>query len=489
MRTLMIITTLGAACAGYISLQSPPSPGEPYYSGSSGPRLYDWSHDGRAKHDLSRVPTKDLVYRIRQQTRSALDDFASQHGGDSNAPGDDAFQRLTQVVHAVVQSSSNPGPDRTRGFDGQEQPSLGRLPGLDDLQRKVFDPAPDAGVTGESNAARDQGRVASAKTTIAPVARSAEILVADNSEASSKGRASELISTEKVSTQNPPKAQNPAPQVQRVGEKQAAKSPSKPVVSPAPQWKVVGKTTEGRPMHSMHLGDNGTRTLVIAGLNGTDRTAVRWLELLAEELGRQPDALKGNEVVFFRAGNPDGLVRNVSNNSRDVPLNRNFPSRRYRSTSDMPSFAVPAGEVETRVMLDTLYTFRPRRVIHLMATPGPSQVLYNKPGARLATEFKRTAQVSISAMDAELLPGSLEDFADGTLEAAVLSMRLSVGNDWQRAWKTMQASVLSTVVGQSLDDEDSMFDPDRSPVPVTSVEPVSRRPFRKGYEELPAPPE
>lgn len=488
-RTLMALLTLGAACAGYVYLQQAPPPGEPYYSRPSGPTLYDWNHS-RAKADTSRVPTKDLVYRVRERTRSALDDFASQHGGDSNAPGEDAYVRLTQVAHAVVRSSSDSDQGWNRDLNVQEKSSRGRIAGLDELQRTAFDPAVEEEVVMDSPVIRDNDSQIATKPPIPPITQTDVSVVAEKSETTLKNAQSGRDGQSSLpSTDEQPKEEIPVSRVSRSGKKQTVKNAVKERANVgAPQWKVVGKTTEGQPMHSMHLGENGTRTLVIAGLNGTDRTAVRWLELLADELARQPDALKDNEVVFFRAGNPDGLLRNVSNNSRDVPLNRNFPSRRYRSTSDMPAFAVPAGEVETRVMLDTLYTFRPRRVIHLMSTTGRSQVMYNKLAGRLATEFERSSKVALFPLDAEQLPGSIEDFADGTLEAAVLSMRLSIGNDWQQAWQTLQPHVLAAVIGQSPDDEDSTFDPDRSPVPTANIEPVSRRPYRRGYEELPPPP-
>ena len=222
-------------------------------------------------------------------------------------------------------------------------------------------------------------------------------------------------------------------------------------------------------MHSLHLGDRGTRTLIIAGLNGEDRTAVRWLEMLAEELKRRPDLIDGNEFVFFRAGNPDGLVRNARNNVRGVPIYRNFPSKRYRPVPDMPRYAVPASELETRVILDTLYSFRPRRVVHLTSTNGRSLVTYNKSAKALAEELERSAKLDIQPLDVEQVPGSLEDFSDGTLEAAVLSTRLSVSGDWKKAWSKLAEHELAAIVGQPIEvirgEVTEPDDPDRSPIP------------------------
>jgi len=498
MRTLMTFLTLGAASAGYVYLQAPAA-GEPYSSRPVSPPLFDWSRESRANVDTSRVPLKDLVDRIHEHARSALDDFSDRSDGQPVAPVDDAFQRLRQVAQSAVTSQSNSGDGSNRGISEWTKASRAPLPNLDELQRTAFEPAAEVEPSNNLTTPRDNN----------VVARSQDERAADSRDAVASGKPVEVRTpvavqaiagsleptvtsdrSKPVQTNEPVSVDQAVSRISQIGTKKTLQRDVK--IAPA-EWKVVGKSTEGRPMHSMHLGDTGTRTLVVAGLNGTDRTAVRWLELLAEELARRPALLKNNEVVFFRAGNPDGLVRNVRNNARGVSLNRNFPSRRYRPTNDMPPFATPASEVETRIMLDTLYTFRPRRVIHLTATTGQSEVLHNRLATRIATDLEQSARVKLLPLDAEQHPGSLEDFADGTLEAAVVSMRLGVGDDWQKAWTTLQPHVLSAVVGQPIEapagEVTQAPDPDRSPIRLDESEPVAQPSRRRGYEELPAPPQ
>ena len=494
----MTILTLGTASAGYVYLQQTPAAGEPYKSTATARPSFDWKLASITNCGTNRLPVKDFVNRIHEQTRSVLDDFANQHGGHSDAPVDDAFQRLRQVTQSVVTSTSNSPNSSLRDVASNPKPPRVPAPNLDELQRTAFDPAAveepqlnqaiGGDASGRSVNQRDETRESFRKT--------ATVLAQSSDQISKPNQTQDpasLVKTDDpaVLAQSAIKDSNPVTTepLKRTAAKTTSNRNPKYV---AAEWKVVGKTTEGRPMHSMHLGDTGTRTLVIAGLNGDDRTGVRWLELLSEELRRRPELLTNNEVVFFRAGNPDGLTRNVRNNARGVPLNRNFPSRRYRPTPDMPGFAVPAGEVETRVMLDTLYSFRPRRVIHLSAISGRSQVLYNRAAKKIASEFERSTKLSTQLFDSEQFPGSLEDFADGTLEAAVLSMRLSAENDWQKAWTKIQLQVLSAVVGQSVESTgngaDQQQNPDWTPIPPAKEESVRRNTVRKGYEELPAPP-
>ncbi|WP_157606173.1 M14 family zinc carboxypeptidase [Schlesneria paludicola] len=504
MRTFMTLMTLGAAGTGYAYLQQSSSIGEPSIS-----RRFDWGRPSNSGPDVSQISVDELRGRIRERTRSVLDEFANQQSGHSDAPVDDAFQRLKQLAQSAVAVTSR--PEQLAEF-GPHSVSLSQVPqpDLDELQRTAFDPslveANPINLT--TNEVKPQDDESTAKlpskqpTQPAPANREPDSRITQEPQIDPSPTSPAVTVTpsdrpadvEKATAVEKPIAevsrliaQTNAPQA---SVKPMAKRETRPLVA---EWKVTGKTTEGRPMHSIHLGQQGTRTLVIAGLNGDDRTAVHWVERLADDLKKRPELFDNNEIVLFRAGNPDGLVKNLRNNARGVPLNRNFPSRRYRPVNDIPKFAVPASEVETRVILETFYSFRPRRVIHLTSTTGDSLVLHNRLAKNVAEELERSSKLKIQMLDAEQFPGSVEDFLDGTLEAAVVSMRLGIGSDWQNSWSAVRPQILAAVVGRSIEPNkgavaDATADPDRTPIPATPVEPVSRRPRRGGYEELPAPP-
>ena len=518
MRTLMTIMTLSAATAGYFYLQKTPPLGEPDEVTSTAARLQEEARREYSRlADVSRGSVKELVSRVHQHTKSVLDDFANQHGGHSDAPTDDAFQRLKQVTQSAVDAYT---AEKSPSTDELAKTKPTRLPPtkLDDLQRIAFDPsvAIDPIVEQMLNQQEENAQVVAASPsspagsvqpgavqteTVQPspavqVAAPVAVEVAETPVA-----APQLAQSEPPATQ-PETATSAGPGIANVSRHETKPvmkqttapvqpAPSKPML--ANEWKVIGKTTEGRKMHSTQLGTTGTRTLVIAGLNGEDRVAVRWLEQLADTMASRPELTNNLEVVFFRAGNPDGLVRKAKNNARGVPLNRNFPSRGYRPVVGVPPFAVPASEVETRVILDTLYSFRPRRVIHLSSTTGPAQSLYNLKAKTLALELERTAQFKPVQLDPEQSPGSLEDFADGTLEATVLSLKVNVGSDWQQTWNRVQPQILAAVVGRPINSGEGETNSEKNldgiPVPYSNIEPISRNPRRRGYEELPAPPQ
>ncbi len=506
MRTLMTFATLGAGCAGYAYLQQTPAAGEPYFQSAKGNAACEWNRDIAPKPDFVRIPVQDFVNRIHAHTKSMLDEFANGSESGSEAPTGNAFERLRQVAqsssgngsHGEAKSAAAKGYSNSRATRTNVDCSLPST--LDELQRIAFQPADPAPVSGNRNVnapteSVDDSRVALEREPSDTIRDSAIRVVSEKQESASSTARSQLTATnDTVQTDVTVSAVSRTNSDQLAERTPATAKPASTMSSNSAglkvgEWKVVGKTTEGRPMHSMHLGNHGTRTLVIAGLNGEDRFAVRWLEQLADTLASRPDLLDNNEVVFFRAGNPDGLIQKVTENARGVVLNRNFPSRRYRPTPGLVATAIPAGEIETRVILDTLYTFRPRRVIHLSATTARSQIAYNRLAKGVALELERSAKFGLTPLDVEQQPGSIEDFCDGTLEAAVLSMKLSIGNDWQKAWASLQPRVLSSIVGRSVDAAVAESqDPDRSPIPNAMVEPVSRNPRRRGYEEIPPPP-
>ena len=489
MRTLMALLTLGAGGVGYAYLQ------QTTVSDHSGSKpapvrsLIDSSFATSSKADSSRGSVKELVTQIHEHTKSILDDFVSQHGGHSDAPTDNAFQRLKQVTESADRSFG----DRAPAQGGTVSPSLSSrtLPSrLDELQRAAFDPVAD--LSGKSESLDEPGttsRDSASRDTTAPIR-----VVAGNLEPTSKNGPRDSNRNRNAASVKPETSRITGmelkPKSLRMAD--ASGATAKPA---ALEWKVIGKTTERRPMHSLRLGASGTRTLVIAGLDGQDRVAVRWLEQFAETVARRADLLGSNEVLFVRAGNPDGLVRKTKENARGVPLNRNFPSRNTRPAFGVPSFATPASEIETRVMLDTLYSFRPQRVVHLTSTTARSQVLYNKLAKDAASELERSASLRIVPLDPEQSIGSLECFADGMLESMVLSIKLNVGADWQQTWTSLEPQILSAVLERSVEAGENKSgvnqDPDRTPLPLPlpNVEPISRRPGRKGYEELPPPPE
>ena len=481
MRFLLAAITLAAAGVGFTYLDQPSAPSLTTEQTALRP-LFDWETpvDSAARHstdagnasaslDARTTAAQDALRRIQAQSRTILDDFVRDHG-IADLSLDDALAQ----VRAQAQSSLSPtdagisSNPRTR-----DELTSAALPSLNDGSNAQLDSA--------SSPSRTPGASVQEATIVRggkPCATVSGDVASDSVPSASK------IAQIAGKDENAPVARTKAV---------ATSSGS------VPEWKVIGKTTEGRPLHTRRFGDSGPRTLIVAGLDGEDRIAVRWIDELADELARRPELYSSSEVLIFRAGNPDGLTHKIPENARGVLINRNFPSRRYRPLPDGSSGAGPTTEAETRALLDTLYTFHPRRVIHLAATSAKTKAHYNRSARETASDLQRGHDLDVHPIDIEQYPGSLEDFADGTLEAGVLSIQLNAGNNWQQAWLKHQPTILSAVTGRSLDKHDPTSPPQdelaraaptatRTPIPVSNTEPARKKKAR-GYEELSAPPQ
>ncbi len=458
------------------------------------PPLFDWAtsvdpathhisdaNDATSSLNGQAAAARDALLHLQAQSRTVLNDFVRDHGIADLSLDDSLAQ-----VRDLAQSSLSPADAAIPSSAGDRDELTSAAP-----------PVLNDGSDTRWESASSQSRTPGASVQTATIVRGGK----PNSPASNSVASNDVASD--TATSSSAASVNEIAQI-------AGKGKNVPVVQTkavttstgsVPEWKVIGKTTEGRPLHTRRFGDSGPRTLIVAGLDGEDRFAVRWIDELADELARRPELYSSSEVLIFRAGNPDGLTHKVSENARGVLINRNFPSRRYRPLPDMSSGSGPATEAETRALLDTLYTFHPRRVIHLAATSANTKAYYNRSARETASDLQRGFELDVHPIDIEKYPGSLEDFADGTLEAGVLSMQLNAGQDWQRAWSKHLPMVLSAVTGRSLDKHDPTPQSQdelarsapapaatRTPIPVSNSEPARNKKAR-GYEELPAPPQ
>ena len=106
----MTFLTLGAAGAGYVYLQQTPTAAEPYSTQAIEPTLFDWNRSTQLRTDAPRVPMKELVYRVREKTRSALDEFVSQNRGRlTSGPLNELVQKPVNHPRRAGINSGGPG--------------------------------------------------------------------------------------------------------------------------------------------------------------------------------------------------------------------------------------------------------------------------------------------------------------------------------------------------------------------------------------------
>jgi protein MpaA len=125
---------------------------------------------------------------------------------------------------------------------------------------------------------------------------------------------------------------------------------------PTSRHVLLGRSTQGRPIRAVRLGDPASprKALVIGNIHGDEPAGVR----IARALRRRSASVKGIDLWVIETVNPDGLRRGVRQNARGVDLNRNFPFRWQPTTRGTRYYGGrrPLSERESRV----IYRWIPR---------------------------------------------------------------------------------------------------------------------------------
>ena len=87
--------------------------------------------------------------------------------------------------------------------------------------------------------------------------------------------------------------------------------------------RVIGHSVRGRPIRAYHLGEPGTRKVVLISTMHGDEPAPR--QILDSLRNGAP--IHGINLWVVPTYNPDGLARHTRKNARGIDLNRNYPYR------------------------------------------------------------------------------------------------------------------------------------------------------------------
>lgn len=139
-----------------------------------------------------------------------------------------------------------------------------------------------------------------------------------------------------------------------------------------PKFVTLGKTVRGRDITATIYGSGAKRVLVFGGIHGDEQHTTVVARALAVNIN--PDTLPSNlTVIVVPDVNPDGLMVATRVNANGVDINRNFPSKTWRSEyieqRHYPGVQ-PSSEPETRAVLSLLEQYPPHLVITLHAALG-----------------------------------------------------------------------------------------------------------------------
>ena len=142
-------------------------------------------------------------------------------------------------------------------------------------------------------------------------------------------------------------------------------------------FEEYGRSFDGVPLYYVPSSKK-VELLVFAGIHGEEAETVFLLSRALRKLNSLPE-----HVASILCANPDGVLRGTRGNARGVDLNRNFPTRDWKSektlsrlvleaprVTELSSGAAPASEPETQALIALIDRLKPSAVIALHAPLG-----------------------------------------------------------------------------------------------------------------------
>ena len=191
-----------------------------------------------------------------------------------------------------------------------------------------------------------------------------------------------------------------------------------PAVQSAPQYHLLGRSVQGRPITAQVLGNGSDTTFILGSIHGDEAVGTPLTKRLAEHLSAHPELLDGRRVVLVAAGNPDGIAAGTRGNIHGVDLNRNFQTSNW--TPEASNGSRPLSEPETQALQRAILEYRPNRIV---AIHQPLDCVdYDGPGRELAAHIAKHCLLPVKKLGAR--PGSLGSFSGEQLGIPTITVEL-----------------------------------------------------------------
>jgi protein MpaA len=220
--------------------------------------------------------------------------------------------------------------------------------------------------------------------------------------------------------------------------------------SPARTRVELGRSANGAPLTMELLGEGPETLLVVGGIHGDEPSGAEVADTLAAFLCTHPEYLTGRRVGILARANPDGLLSGTRANARGIDLNRNFPSRDWRSAPDgeMSHGPTAASEPETQAVVSAIEILGPSRVIDIHSiTRGLYCNNYDGPAEYLARLMTKLNGYPVSADIGYPTPGALGCWLGIDLGIPTITLELPRGLSPERCWRDNAAALLAFIDG------------------------------------------
>lgn len=214
--------------------------------------------------------------------------------------------------------------------------------------------------------------------------------------------------------------------------------------------KTLGYSVQNRPIDGVFFGPSTPETLdtlFIGVFHGDEGISGALLERLIEAwtsarfVGAPPDFTR-QPVLIVPVLNPDGLAAETRVNANGVDLNRNYPTPEWREENrDTPYYSgpSPASEPETRLVMEWIERYRPRKIITVHS---PYKVLnFDGPARSLAEAMSAHSGYEVVEDIGYPTPGSFGTYAGKIRRIPVVTLELPENEPLEAVWKDNAASL------------------------------------------------
>ncbi len=175
----------------------------------------------------------------------------------------------------------------------------------------------------------------------------------------------------------------------------------------------IGASVKGRAITAHSFGSGSSVLLFTGGMHGSEPSGYTTMQAFAQYLQANGDIVPaGKRVVIVPNTSPDGIAAGSRNNSRNVNIDRNFPTKNWKAAIETSSGVLPTGggtsagsEPETAALMALTRQLRPRLEVSFHAKG--SLVGANKFGDSVAIGniYAKTVGYKTMYYDAEAVMG------------------------------------------------------------------------------------
>lgn len=215
------------------------------------------------------------------------------------------------------------------------------------------------------------------------------------------------------------------------------------MASSSDSHRILGVSTEGRPIEALRLTRGSVPLLLIGGVHGDEPEGFLFVERFARQAAWRELEGMASLWVIPRL-NPDGCAKHERTNGRGVDLNRNMPTKDWTITARAPRYfpgAEAGSEIETRLLMSFIDELKPRAIIS--AHSWEPMVNYNGPCRLLAEAIASFNKYRIADDIGYPTPGSLGTWAGWERKIPTITLEIQRDLDPESAWQTHNEAVLA----------------------------------------------